>query len=56
MSFTILPKRKTRITGADMADKGKYVLDEIDEKTLNELDQLLLTEDVLCLLYTSRCV
>ncbi len=30
-----------------MADDGKYVLDEIDQKTLNELDQLLLTEDVL---------
>lgn len=30
-----------------MADDGKFVLDEIDEKTLNELDRLLLTEDVL---------
>lgn len=30
-----------------MEDDGKYILDEIDEKTLNELDQLLLTEDVL---------
>ena len=30
-----------------MADDGKNVLDDIDEDTLNELDQLLSTEDVL---------